>query len=198
MSAWGALATSLIGGAASAYGQYQANKENRKLAKEQMDFQERMSSTAHQRQVKDLRAAGLNPILSANSGASSPAGATATMENALEKGVSSAIESRRLKKEMDAVDSQTSLNRAQESAAESQALLTTNSAKVAKEQLKQLESQTDAVRSESKLRKTQAEIDNMMAIPDAIGSRVKSFIEGGNSAKQLVQPKLLRTTKKLY
>lgn len=50
------------------------------LAQKQMDFQERMSSTAHQREVEDLRKAGLNPILSANSGASTPSGAMAQLE----------------------------------------------------------------------------------------------------------------------
>lgn len=55
------------------------NAQNRHMANNQMEFQDRMSSTAHQREVKDLVKAGLNPILSANGGASTPAGASANL-----------------------------------------------------------------------------------------------------------------------
>lgn len=56
------------------------NQAQRELAIEQMNFQQHMSDTAHQREVKDLQAAGLNPILSAGgSGSSTPAGAMPTL-----------------------------------------------------------------------------------------------------------------------
>lgn len=56
------------------------NMFNAEQVQKQMDFQERMSSTAHQREVKDLIAAGLNPVLSANGGASTPSGASASAD----------------------------------------------------------------------------------------------------------------------
>ena len=60
-----------------------ANQYSAASSAKQMEFQERMSNTAHQREVKDLRAAGLNPILSSKyGGASTPTGSSFTGQQA--------------------------------------------------------------------------------------------------------------------
>lgn len=81
----------LLAGGASLVGGMINNASSAEQAHRNREFQQKMSSTAHQREVEDLRKAGLNPMLSAHGGASSPSGAVAQNQDVVSGAVNSGI-----------------------------------------------------------------------------------------------------------
>lgn len=92
----------LIGAGASLLGGILSNQATSDRLQDQMAFQERMSSTAYQRGMADMKKAGLNPILAYQKGpASSPTGAFASATDVVTPAVASAQAGLRLTQELE-------------------------------------------------------------------------------------------------
>lgn len=109
------FASAAVMAAASMYSSAYSADKAQEASREQMAFQADQSGTAYQRAVKDMRAAGINPIMAhARGGASTPSGAMPSQFFDADKGISSALSAARLGAEIQNIRADTILKDRQE------------------------------------------------------------------------------------
>jgi len=220
-------AGSVIGGIINSASQNEANSTNERIADKatafnaregektrafnsaeariNRNFQQEMSNSAYQRAMKDMRAAGLNPLLAiSQGGAGTPSGATASGSaataattkvdstrpgDAITNGANSAMDALRLQKDMESADSQIKLNRASEAVRNTETLLNTaNAGRAMKSERAQelaneaAQTNLDAVKVEAETRHRRAIMDQENQRSDDLNRRINERLGTVNKA----------------
>lgn len=176
----------LIQGASTLLGGVIQNTASAKQAQNQMDFQAEQTGSAHQREVKDLLAAGLNPILSGTGGggASSGSGAFGPQTNALGDAVSSAASARSLNETIQNLRSQTAYTETQNENAYTEQQ---NRNKLTEAELRNKQAQTRATSAEAALREQEYNRGHLYGRAFEAGNNVIDWFT--NSGKKLMNLK---------
>lgn len=144
----------LFQGGASALnfmGAERMNSANQKMSSKQMAWMERMSNTAHQREVQDLRAAGLNPILSAKyGGASTPSPTLPNMVNSAESATRNFSDRGMVQAQLDNLEADTMKKVAERRQAETQAGVNNRMMDKLMEDIYQVQEQTQLTKQSAK------------------------------------------------
>ena len=177
------------------------NQMNSAEAAKNRDFQREMSNTAHQRQVEDLRKAGLNPILSAlGSGASTPGGSQATMNDlgaGISKGADTALAVREQNKKLQGMDASignteadTLNKKASAKLIENQVYQSAMDAKSKELSNRLLERTMGDLIKKAKAEGDYSEVNQIMGVINSGANSASQIFDLGNVLKNIKLPKL--------